>query len=109
MALVVVLRVVVCVPVVSGPVEVEVEIELDVDADAPDVLGEPGVEDAPSVPEDEVEVDSPEEDVFDGVVEPLPLLVVAAAEPVVVAETGGILIGTLTDEHADVTAFETED
>lgn len=102
-----------CVLVVSVPVEVEVE--LDADADAPDELEEPEVDDAPPIPEDEAEVDLPEQDVLDGVVESLPLLVVAAAEPVVVvvvvvvAVTGGILIGTLTDEHTDVTAFETED
>lgn len=112
---VVVVPVVVPVLVVSLPVEVDE----DEDADAPDVTPEveeaPPTPPAPPVPEEEAVAeadDFPEQDVLDGVVEPLPLpVVVVAADPVVVPApvTGGILMGTLADEHTDVTASETED
>jgi hypothetical protein len=99
-----------------------VPVPVDVDAGAPDVPPDvpPEVEEAPPpppappVPEEEAVT---EPDVLDGVVDPdpaaaLPLLVAVAAEPVVVVPapvTGGILMGTLADEHTDVTAFDTED
>lgn len=109
----------VVVPVVVPVVVVPVPVDVDVDADAPDVT--PEVEDAPPappVPEEAGEDDVPEQEVGDGVVDPDPdpaaahpvLVVVVAAEPVVLAPvTGGILTGTLADEHTEVTTLETED
>lgn len=89
------------------PVPVDVDVE---DSEAPDLTEEPDVEEA----EDE---DLPEQDVLDGVIDPDPdpgaalpvVVVVPALVLVVVPVTGGILIGTLADEHTEVTASETED
>lgn len=106
--------------VVPVPVEVEDAEPPGVTPDVPEVEEAPPTPPAPPVPDDAVaEVDDlPEQDVLDGVTVPdvpdptaalpLPVVVVPPA-PVLVALTGGILIGTLADEHTDVTAFETED
>lgn len=95
--------------VVPEPVEVDVEVNEDVDADEPDG---PEVEDTPPTPPPPPvpdEVAAAEPDVFDGVVDPIPDPDPEVADPVLVALTGGILIGTLADEHTEVTALETED